>query len=280
MCTDGWHVTDSVELLLGRTLPFLESRPALHTMLLTVVEKLRAGAPVVVLGWLECSGGVRAAFYWLPGGGLCVTSLESEQADSLSRRLLALGHNPPYVSADLPTAALFGDAWQRHSGARPSLRVQLHLYRLGALTPPDPVPAGRGRAVRQRDQAQLVRWCREFAADVGEDVPADAGSWGGTRFAQKRYTFWETPDGTPVSMAGVNPMVGGQVRVDPVYTPAHLRGRGYAGAVTVAVSRAALEAGATDVVLFTDPANTTSNALYRRIGYRPVADWAAYDFAY
>ncbi|MET8447905.1 GNAT family N-acetyltransferase [Streptomyces sp. NPDC005209] len=78
----------------------------------------------------------------------------------------------------------------------------------------------------------------------------------------KRYTYWETPDGTPVSMAGVNPLVGGQVRVDPVYTPTHLRDRGYATAVTGEVSRAALDAGAKEVVLFTNPANPTSNALY------------------
>ncbi|WP_460438421.1 GNAT family N-acetyltransferase [Amycolatopsis stemonae] len=48
--------------------------------------------------------------------------------------------------------------------------------------------------------------------------------------------------------------------------------------MTVAVSRAALAAGATDVVLYTDPANVTSNALYRRIGYLPVAGFTGYDF--
>lgn len=72
------------------------------------------------------------------------------------------------------------------------------------------------------------------------------------------FTFWETPDGTP----------------------AHLRGRGYAGAVTVEVSRAALTASATDVVLFTDPDNPTGNALYQRIGYVHVADFAGYEFSY
>ena len=46
------------------------------------------------------------------------------------------------------------------------------------------------------------------------------------------------------------------------------------------MSRAALAAGATDVVLFTNAADPTSNALYQRIGYRPIADWAVYDFAY
>lgn len=50
--------------------------------------------------------------------------------------------------------------------------------------------------------------------------------------------------------------------------------------MTVEVSRAALTAGATDVVLFADPANPTSNALYQRIGYVHVADFAGYKFSY
>jgi predicted GNAT family acetyltransferase len=43
------------------------------------------------------------------------------------------------------------------------------------------------------------------------------------------------------------------------------------------VSRAALESGAAEVLLLTDLADPTSDALYRRIGYRPVCDFAAYD---
>lgn len=54
--------------------------------------------------------------------------------------------------------------------------------------------------------------------------------------------------------------------------------RGYAGAATVEVSRAAIASGADEVLLFTDLANPTSNGLYQRIGYRPVADFAMYDF--
>ena len=62
------------------------------------------------------------------------------------------------------------------------------------------------------------------------------------------------------------------VRVSPVYTPPERRRQGFAGAVTAAVSQAALDAGAEHVVLFTDLANPTSNALYQRLGYRPVED--------
>lgn len=50
--------------------------------------------------------------------------------------------------------------------------------------------------------------------------------------------------------------------------------------MTAEVSRAALTAGARDVVLFTDLSNPTSNALYQRLGYRTLTDWAVYDFSY
>jgi predicted GNAT family acetyltransferase len=73
-------------------------------------------------------------------------------------------------------------------------------------------------------------------------------------------------------MAGTQRSVAGVVRLGPVYTPPAERRRGFGGAVTAAVSQAALVAGATDVVLFTDLANPTSNALYQRLGYRPVED--------
>jgi predicted GNAT family acetyltransferase len=286
MRPDGWYLTEDVDDFLARAGDFLRSRPALHTMPLSVTEKLRTlgtaayGARVPVFGRLERAGKVHATFYRFASRSMSVTSLTPEEADTLAAHLAALGHALPSVTADHSTATAFAEAWQRRTGATPTLRVQLHLYRLGTLTPPEPVPAGRGRPAGEEDHEHLMRWCREFAADTGEAVTIDAGSWASTKFAEKRYTFWETPDGAPVSMAGVNPMVGGQVRVDPVYTPARLRGRGYAGAVTVEVSRAALTAGAADVVLFTNAANPTSNALYQRIGYRPVTDFASYDFAY
>jgi len=73
-------------------------------------------------------------------------------------------------------------------------------------------------------------------------------------------------------------VVAGMVRVGPVYTPPEWRGRGYAGAATAAVSQAAVDAGVREVVLYTDLANSTSNALYQRLGYRPVEDRVIFSF--
>lgn len=288
MRPDDWHLTEDVDDFLTRAGDFLRSRPALHTMPLTVTEKLRtraahaSGAEATVFGRLESGGEVRAIFYRSPSHRLTLTSLSPEHAGTLAAHLADLGHPLSGVIADHDTAAAFAEAWQRRTGAAPVPFWRTHLYRLGTLTPPQPRPEGRGRITGGKDREQVVRWCRAFCVDVGEQSSLDlidAGSWADSRFGDRHFTFWETPDGTPVSMAAATSIVGGMIRVDPVHTPVRQRGRGYAGAVTVEVSRAALAAGATDVVLFTDPANPTSNALYRRIGYAPVADFTGYDFS-
>lgn len=49
--------------------------------------------------------------------------------------------------------------------------------------------------------------------------------------------------------------------------------------MTAEVSRAAPAEGARDVVLFADLSNPTSTALYQRLGYRTLTDWAVYDFS-
>ena len=283
MRPDGWHLTEDFDGFLARAGDFLRSRPALHTVPLTVTETLRTcgadayGAEAPIFGWLERAGEVRATFFRTPPRRLNLTPLTPEDADALAACLAGLG-GLPGVSADHDTATAFAEAWQRHTGATPTLHERQRLYRLGTLTPPKPLPEGRGRVAGEQDREQLILWYREFAAAIGASPSTDPGSWAEARIAHQRVTFWETPDGTPVAMAGVTPMVAGQIRVAPVYTPVHLRGRGYAGATTVEVSRAALAAGAAEVLLFADLANPTSNGLYQRIGYRPVTDFAVYDF--
>ncbi|MGI5227385.1 GNAT family N-acetyltransferase [Actinoallomurus sp. CA-142502] len=288
MRPDDWHLTEDVEDFLAQAGDFLRSRPALHNTLLTDIERLRTRAAnghsteSTLFGRLESEGKVRAIFYRTPRDRLTLTPLSTEQAGTLAAHLVGLGHSPSGVIADHDTATAFAEAWRQHTGAAPVPFWRAHLYHLGALTPPQPRPEGRGRVEGKQDHERVVRWCREFCANVGESVSIDAidaGSWADTRFADKHFTFWETPDGTLVSMAGSTSMVAGMVRVDPVFTPAPFRSRGYAGAVTVEVSRAALTAGATDVVLFADPTNPTSNALYQRIGYVHVTDFTGYEFS-
>ncbi|MFJ8362455.1 GNAT family N-acetyltransferase [Streptomyces sp. NPDC093984] len=280
-----WQFTDDLEEFLDRAGAFLWSEPALHTVQLTVTDRLRAegrtlyGDEAPYYGrFVDGGGTVGATVLRTPPYGLNVTALTAEAADALAAWLAEDGRAVPSVVGPAEAAVAFATAWERRTGAPARLAQRQRLYRLGTLTPPDPAPPGRARVAAAADHELVARWYTAFAADIGEGAAQDPDRWAESRLARGGVTLWETPDGTPVSMASVTPEVAGQVRVATVYTPAPLRGRGYAGGATAAVSRAALDAGAKEVLLFTDLANPTSNGLYQRLGYRPVADFAMYEF--
>jgi predicted GNAT family acetyltransferase len=92
------------------------------------------------------------------------------------------------------------------------------------------------------------------------------------RIGGGRLWLWEDASGTPVSLAGRTAAAAGVSRVAPVYTPAGARRRGYGAAVTAACTADALATDASEVVLFTDLANPTSNAIYQGIGFEPLSD--------
>ncbi|MDH6123134.1 putative GNAT family acetyltransferase [Kitasatospora sp. GP82] len=76
----------------------------------------------------------------------------------------------------------------------------------------------------------------------------------------------------------MSPVIAGMSRIGPVFTPAELRGRGYASALVAAGSARARTGGAAEVLLFADLANPTSNSIYRKLGYRPVEDCVVLEF--
>ncbi|AKJ12500.1 acetyltransferase [Streptomyces incarnatus] len=287
MRPDTWYLTEDLDEFLSRAGGFLRSRPALHTVPLTVTDALRRrglhlyGEQAPLFGLLEADAGpvraVRAALLHTPPFHLHVTALTPQAAGALVARWAELGRPLPGVSGPRETAETFAAAWQRHTGTTVGIDKRQRLYRLAELTVPAPRPQGRARIAGPADRELLVRWFEEFKESTGS-VGQEPGHWADARISYGGVTLWESPDGTPLAMAGATPETAGQVRVAPVYTPAGLRGRGYAGAVTAEVSRAARDAGATEILLFTDLANPTSNGLYQRIGYRAVADFAVWRF--
>lgn len=287
MATDAysWHFTQDVEEFLDRAGEFLWSEPALHTVQLTVSEMVRTngitayGEDAPYFGRLVGDDGtVRATVMRTPPFQLQLTALPYGAADALAVLLVKDGRAVPSVFAPSEAAAEFTAAWERRTKATARLAMSQRLYRLGTLTPPEPAPPGRARAAVTDDRQLLAQWYDEFCTDIGEETRPDPGSWAESRLAQGGVVLWETPDGTPVSMASASPEVAAQVRVTTVYTPAPLRGRGYAGGATAEASQAALDSGAKEVLLFTDLANPTSNGLYQRLGYQPVADFATHEF--
>jgi predicted GNAT family acetyltransferase len=127
----------------------------------------------------------------------------------------------------------------------------------------------------------VLDWHAAFGRDAAEQAGRDDPHAGPEedhdsmmrRIAECSVWVWEDAAGRTVHFTGASPPAFGVGRIGPVYTPRDQRGRGYAGATVAAASRALLEQGAR-VCLFTDQANPVSNALYERLGFRPVVDMA------
>ncbi|HEX6677003.1 MAG TPA: GNAT family N-acetyltransferase [Actinomycetes bacterium] len=280
----GWRFTEDVEEYARAAGPLLAARPAEHTVSLTVIENARArnaaaerAEPEVFGWWTDATGAVRGAVSHTPGYQLLLGEVPDEAMRPLASELLTLGRRPPGVTGVTPLAVEFAAVWSALAGERAVLDVAMRLYRLGELVPPDPAPPGRARPATVDDTDLLIDWMHRFGEDAGmpmHDVPdtvADRLSHGG-------LTLWEDPEGTSVSLAGRTRPAAGVVRIGPVYTPPERRRHGWGAAVTAAASRATLDEGAREVVLFTDLANPTTNEIYQRLGYRPVSDRAVLAF--
>ncbi|GAB1689249.1 GNAT family N-acetyltransferase [Krasilnikovia sp. M28-CT-15] len=270
-----WHSTGSVTEFAEAAGEFLRAHPVEHSVPLTLVRTLEINGPHAygsddpIFGWWrEADGTVSGAYLQTPPYPLLLTGVPAPAVPALAEALA--GRVLSGVNARAADADVFVAEWQRRTGATFTPRVRTRLFRLGTLTPPDPYPPGRARVGGPGDRELLVRWIEAFHEEVGESV-RDSGAVVDEKLAYGGLSLWEV-DGEPVSMAGTTRPEAGMARVLAVYTPREWRGRGYAGAVVSVVSRAAADSGVRDVVLFTDLANPTSNALYQRLGYRPVED--------
>ncbi len=281
----AWRLTDNLDTFLDAAGDHLCADPVLHTVPLTVLETVRLvgssafGDSPPLFGWHESADGiVDGAFLQTPPFPLLLATLPPASARSLLDLLATERKLPAAVNVPGRDEASLLTAWAAATGGNGVTRMRSRLFRLSVLVPPYPVPPGGARLAREGDRELLTDWHAAFAHETGAGLPEHAGRIVADRLGHDGFMLWED-GGKPVAMAGLTREVAGVIRVSDVYTPPGDRRRGYGGAVTTAISQAALDAGADAVVLYTDLANPTSNALYQRLGYRPVGDRVVLDLA-
>jgi GNAT superfamily N-acetyltransferase len=273
-----WTLTGSPDEYLEVAGGFLRSDPVRNTVPLTAAETVRVrglgtyGEIEPLFGWWR--GGdkeITAALLHTPPYPVLLTGLPEGSARPLAEALVAGRRDVRGVNAEEGVATAFAAVWAGLTGAGAEEFLRARLYWLGRLRPPEPPPGGAARLAAEADRDLLRVWFAAFSEELADDVGRDGDEVIDDRLSYGGLTIWES-GGTPVSLAGFHRPVAGTVRIGPVYTPPERRRLGYGGAATAAVSRAALDSGASNVVLFTDQANPTSNALYQRLGFDPVEE--------
>jgi GNAT superfamily N-acetyltransferase len=274
----SWTTTTDPNAFLGAAGAFLHADPARSSVILTRVESMR-GQPARgdVLGWWQPPGEpVAGAFMHTPPYPAVLTAMPAAAAGALATELAAAQRALPGVNGNPDATRAFAAAWAERTGATVTVHRRMRLHRLEALVPPDPMPPGEPLVATPEHRDTVVAWYEAFSAEIDEPE-GDVRPQVDDRISHGGITLW-LDGGEPVSLAGRTRTVAGAARVAPVYTPREHRGRGYGAAATATVSRAALDEGVAEILLYTDLANPTSNRLYARLGYKPVEDTVSLSF--
>lgn len=270
----------------------LAADPVLTTVIASVTARLvgdvdppRAGGP---RWWLAVRDGgavvgVAMRTAPVPPHPLYVLPMPDAAAVELARALHARGEPVAGVNGALPAVELVAEETARLTGGAAATAQRMRLHTIETVVPPAPVP-GRLRPATLDDLELVVEWFGAFEEAAAEQAgaehrppapePQDAAAVR-PKIEQGCVWLWTADDDVPVHLTAHNRPAYGVVRIGPVYTPKEERGRGWASAAVAEVTQRVLDAG-DRACLFTDLANPTSNAVYERLGYRPVTDMASY----
>jgi GNAT superfamily N-acetyltransferase len=264
---------------LARVGPYLEASPIENNLIVGIVasiEPAREKDPPLRLR-VERGGAIELVAVQTPprplvlgpGGEAPVLRL----AEYLAFSRVAL----PGVFGPRATVDAFVEAWSERTGASARLARLQTLYQLGQLERPCAVP-GSLREAHAEDEDTLVAWSAAFQAEVGVFAGLDGGARAFVRGKLRARQLFVWENGPIVSMAGWAARTPRAVRVNYVYTPPHERRNGYASVCVAALTKKLLDDGSETCLLFADAGNPTSNGVYRRLGFRPVCDYAEHEF--
>ncbi len=183
----------------------------------------------------------------------------------------------PGVHGRVDVADAFVALWQEEAGVIPSIGMEQRLYRLTEVARPANVRGGARWGTRE-EASLLTAWADAFIDEaVPNDPKPDVRVMIERAIEGQALLVWD--DKGVVSMCARSRPTPHGASINLVYTPLALRGRGYASACVADLSQRILDSGKTFCSLFTDLANPTSNAIYQRIGYRPLVDFREIRFS-
>lgn len=245
-----------------------------HNLILSLAALL-AGAPPspgpdgYFFATVEERGHVRGCVFRMPPYKMGVTRMPLAAAPLVARAAAQRYDTLPAVFGPREEARAVGRAWADLKALEARDGLPQRMYRLDQVVFPRGVNGQMRRGVAD-DLPCVHRWGAGFAEDAGEAFASTAEArarW----ILEGRLFLWED-EGEAVSMAMVAGRTARGARIGYVYTPRDRRGRGYASALVAALSQRQVDEGADFCVLYTDLTNPTSNAIYPRVGYRPLMD--------
>lgn len=213
-------------------------------------------------------------------GGLCVSernviisAFEEPVIKNITDFLKEKKLSFPGVFGPALTSEAFARIWSQSTNQSYKLAMGQKIYKLDTVTIPNNIP-GKFSLASEEQTALVGKWIFEFSAESLPHEPTTiekTTKYAVTKIKNQEIYLWLDEKNEPVSMNLVGRPTRNGISVSGVYTPKHLRKKGYATAVVAYTSQKMLDLGKNFCVLYTDVANPTSNKIYQKIGYREIA---------
>jgi predicted GNAT family acetyltransferase len=219
------------------------------------------------------------ALWITPPQPLGITALSADAVPAVVAFAKRMVRTPTGVFGPNGPAKAFKELWMEDQGIQPEVRVvRQGIYELSER-PHFTTPTGVMRLAEERDCSLLESWSYQFAVDCGMVADRELAKLQAAFAIQYKLRYlWEV-DGMPVSMAGISGNTPNGIRINFVYTPPERRGNEFATALVACLSALQFDRGKRFCFLFADLDNSTSNAIYQRIGYRQVSTSFLYDWS-
>lgn len=270
----------SARAFLDRALPWLLASEAENNLILGLaLARAQGDPPGEDPAWfatVEDRGEVLGAAFRTPPHMLGLTRMPPEAVPLVTRMAAETFDAVPGVVGPSEPVEACVEIWAASHPVRPRLEMRMGIYALEKVIPPVRAVPGGMRPAHPSESPGLVAWMEGFERDTGILSTGAEGTV--RRMVEAGDLYLWRVGGTPVAMAAASGTTPNGVRVGYVYTPPEARGRGYASALTAALSRSLLDAGRRFCFLYTNLADPVSNGIYRRLGYVQVSDAAAYRF--
>jgi predicted GNAT family acetyltransferase len=265
------------EIFLSVVQTTLERHESANGLMLGVCRRLvlepSAYGSQPYLATIGSTGDVSLAAVMTPPHKLQIYSEDDDDKigfELLAEALLQGKWHVPGVIARRTVAEAFASVWSREKRVRCRTGMKQGIYELRKVVHPE-YPVGEFKQAAVEDSELVRRWAREFHDTCfGDDRCEQSIKDAELKVQTGSLFFWV--DGRPVSMAARSrPTFHGEA-ISFVYTPPGQRRKGYGTSVVARLSQKILDDGKQYCTLHTDLKNSTSNGIYRRIGYQKVAE--------
>ncbi|NOR44937.1 MAG: GNAT family N-acetyltransferase [Candidatus Delongbacteria bacterium] len=273
--------TDAEEFY-NRVVSFLEEDEAVNNLALGILSSLKKnenayGKIKPFLAIVENDGNIKLVMIMTPPYNLQILGNVSIEVinftiDYLIRENIEI----PGIIGRKELCEKFVGVWTNKTPIIHKVSMNQRIYKLEKVNKVQD-SAGCFKIAEEKDSEILVKWLMEFNKYIGEDTDKDKAERQIINLINKKRAYLWVNE-IPVTMVLAGRETKNGIIVSGVYTPEEFRRNGYATSCVAEVSKILLDEGYKFCTLYTDLSNPTSNRIYQKIGYEPIADSIMYNF--